>query len=77
MEVLSAQGYPAATGVLITEDPALGSDLYDAVKKATTKLTKAPVDEIRDLAHNKQKLLMLRSLRRAIDDLATLAEVDL
>ncbi|MGO8904134.1 MAG: hypothetical protein ACLQMH_00755 [Solirubrobacteraceae bacterium] len=77
MEVLSEQGYPAATGVLISEDPALGSDLYDAVKKATAKLTKAPVDEIRDLAHNKQKLLMLRSLRRAIDDLATLAEVDL
>jgi hypothetical protein len=63
--------------VLIRDDPSLGSDLYDAIKRATEKLTKAPADEIRDLAMNKQKLLMLRNLRRAIDDLATLAEVQL
>ncbi len=77
MKVLGEEGYPAAAGVLIREDPALGSDLYDAVKRATEKLAKAPADEIRDLAQNKQKLLMLRSLRRAVDDLATLAEVEL
>lgn len=76
-KVLGEEGYPAAAGVLIREDPALGSDLYDAVKRATEKLAKAPADEIRDLARNKQKLLMLRSLRRAVDDLATLAEVEL
>jgi hypothetical protein len=76
-KVLSEEGYSAAAGVLIREDPALGSDLYDSVKRATEKLTKAPADEIHDLARNKQKLLMLRNLRRAIDDLATLAEVEL
>lgn len=76
-KVLGDEGYTAAAGVLIREDPSLGSDLYDAVKRATEKLTKAPADEIRDLAHNKQKLLMLRNLRRAIDDIATLAEVEL
>ena len=76
-KVLGDEGYAAAAGVLIREDPALGSDLYDAVKRATEKLSKAPADEIRDLAHNKQKLLMLRNLRRAIDDIATLAEVGL
>lgn len=76
-KVLGDEGFAAAAGVLIREDPALGSDLYDAVKRATEKLTKAPADEIRDLTGNKQKLLMLRNLRRAIDDLATLAEVEL
>lgn len=75
-KVLGDEGYTAAAGVLIREDPSLGSDLYDAVKRATEKLTKAPADEIRDLSHNKQKLLMLRNLRRAIDDIATLAEVE-
>jgi hypothetical protein len=76
-EVLDESGYVAAARVLVSEDPALGSELYDAVKRATDKLTKVPADEIRDLAQNKQKLLMLRSLRRAIDDLATLADVKL
>jgi hypothetical protein len=76
-KVLDEKGYVAAARVLVSEDPALGSDLYDAVKRATDKLTKAPADEIRDLAQNKQKLLMLRNLRRAIDDLATLADVNL
>jgi ParB-like nuclease domain len=76
-KVLDTDGFAAAAGVLINEDPSLGSDLYDAVKRATVKLAKAPADEIRDLAHNKQKLLMVRNLRRAIDDLATLAEVKL
>lgn len=77
VRVLGESGYSAAVTVLIREDPSLGSDLYDAVKRAAERLTKAPADEIRDLAQNKQKLLMLRSLRRAIDDLATLAEVEL
>lgn len=76
-KVLDENGFSAAAGVLIREDPALGSDLYDSVKRATEKLTKAPADEIRDLAHNKQKVLMLKNLRRAIDDLAMLAEVNL
>jgi hypothetical protein len=76
-KVLGESGFGAAAGVLIREDPALGSDLYDSVKRATEKLTKAPADEIQDLAQNKQKVLMLRNLRRAIDDLATLAEVEL
>ena len=69
-------GTPAAA-VLISEDPALGSDLYDAVKRATEKLNKAPLDEIHDLANNKQKLLMLRNLHRAVEDLATQADVTL
>lgn len=76
-KVLTDDGFNAAATVLIREDPALGSDLYESVKRATEKLKKAPADEIHDLADNKQKILMLRNLRRAIDDLATLAEVEL
>lgn len=76
-KVLDEEGWGPAASVLIREDPALGSDLYDAVKRATEKLSKAPFDEIRDLAHNKQKLLMLRNLHRAVEDLATQADVPL
>lgn len=76
-KVLDEEGWAPAASVLIREDPALGSDLYDAVKRATEKLNKAPLDEIHDLANNKQKLLMLRGLHRAIEDLATQADVSL
>ena len=77
VKVLDEEGWAAAASVLIREDPALGSDLYDAVKRATEKLNKAPLDEIHDLSDNKQKLLMLRGLHRAIEDLATQADVSL
>jgi hypothetical protein len=76
-KALDEEGFEAAAAVLIREDPSLGSDLYAAVKQATVKLKKAPADEIRDLSGNKQKLLMLRDLKRALEDLATLAEVEL
>lgn len=76
-KILDEEGWNAAASVLVREDPSLGSDLYDAVKRATEKLSKAPMDEIHDLAGNKQKLLMLRNLRRAIEDLATQADVTL
>jgi hypothetical protein len=76
-KVLDEDGWNAATNVLIREDPALGSDLYVAVKRATEALQKVPFDEITDLGNNKQKLLMLRNLNRAIQDLATHADVEL
>jgi hypothetical protein len=76
-KVLDDEGFVEAAKVLIKEDPSLGSDLYDAVKKATEKLGKAPLTEIHDLAGNTQKVLMLRNLRRALDDLALQAGVEL
>ena len=76
VKALDEGGWTEAAGVLVREDPALGSDLYDSVKRATERLTKVPADEIQDLATNKQKVIMLRNLRRAIDDLATLADVE-
>jgi len=76
-KVLDEDGWSAAASVLVREDPALGSDLYDAVKRATEKVSRAPLDEIHDLASNKQKLLMLKNLHRAIEDLAMQADVTL
>jgi ParB-like nuclease domain len=76
-KVLDEKGYEDAAKVLIREDPALGSDLYDAIKRATEQISKAPMDEVQGLGENPQKLIMLRNLRRAIDDLATLAKVQL
>lgn len=76
-KVLGENGFNAAAGVLIKDDPALGSDLYDSLKRATEKLQKAPADEVLDLANNKQKVMMLRNLRTAVDNLATLAGVTL
>ena len=62
----------AAASVLVREDPALGSDIRTTPSSAATeKLNRAPLDEIHDLSNNKQKLLMLRGLHRAIEDLAS------
>lgn len=73
---LDAEGFPAASRVLIRDDPSLESDLFFSVKKATAALQAAPASDIQDLkAGNAQKIIMLRNLHRAIQDLATLAEV--
>ena len=47
------------------------------MKKATEKLKNAPMVEVNELAESPQKLIMLRNLNRAIEDLATLAKVEL
>jgi hypothetical protein len=76
-KALGEKGFQQASEVLVKEDPALGSELYAAVEKATLKLKKAPADEIPEISKDKQKLFMLRDLKRALEDLATLAEVEL
>ncbi len=76
-QILGTEGFASAAVVLVQEDPALGSDLYDSVKRTMEKLKKVPLDEVQDLRENKQKLIMLRNLHRAIEDLATMAEVGL
>ena len=63
---------------MTSNDPSLASDLFWAVKNATEKLKGAPASDIQDLkAGNAQKLIMLRNLHRATEDLATLAGVKL
>jgi hypothetical protein len=75
---LNDKGFVEATKVLIRDDPSLESDLFWSVKSATEKLKSAPATDIQDLkAGNAQKLIMLRNLHRAIEDLATLAGVKL
>jgi hypothetical protein len=76
--VLNDDGFEEAQKVLIRNDPALASDLFQAIKTATAQLKKAPADDLQDLkAGDPQKLIMLRNLHRAIEDLATLAAVKL
>ena len=77
LEALEKFGAEEAIKVLIRDDPSLSSDLYKAVKDATEKLKKASVDDIRELGTDPQKLIMLRNLSRAVEDLATLAGVKL
>jgi hypothetical protein len=77
-KALEAEGFPAAAKILVRDDPSLESNLFWAVKSATEALKAAPASDIQDLkGGNPQKLIMLRNLYRAIDDLATLAGVKL
>jgi len=75
---LDAEGMVEATRVLMASDPSLESDLFRSIKDATLKLHAAPVSDVQDLkSGNAQKIILLRNLHRAIEDLATLAEVRL
>lgn len=78
VKALETEGFTEARNVLIRNDPALESNLFWSVKKATEALKQAPASDIHDLkAGNAQKIIMLRNLHRAIEDLATLAGVKL
>ena len=77
-KALNATGFDEAAKILISNDPSLGSELFVAVKSATTALLGAPASDIQDLkAGNPQKLIMLRNLKRALEDVSTLAGVTL
>ncbi len=77
-KALDVHGFDAATKVLIKEDPSIASDLFWAIKSTAEQLRNAPASDIKDLkTGNPQKIIMLRELHRAIEDLATLAEVKL
>jgi hypothetical protein len=77
-KALNAQGFDEAVKVLITSDPSRGSDLFHAVKTATEALKAAPATDIHDLkAGNPQKLIMLRNLKRSLEDISTLAGITL
>lgn len=77
-EAFNEKGYDAAQKVLITNDPSKGSALFAAVKSATEALQGAPASDIQDLkSGNPQKLIMLRNLKRSLEDLTTLAGISL
>jgi hypothetical protein len=75
---MDKSGFDEASKVLMRNDPSLESDLFWAVKNATENLKAAPASDIQDLkSGNPQKLIMLRNLHRSIEDLATLAGINL
>lgn len=77
-KALDEKGFDDAARVLISNDPSLGSDLFLAVKNATEALKRAPASDIQDLkAGDAQKIIMIRNLKRALEDLATLAGITL
>jgi hypothetical protein len=77
-KALNSHGFDEAARVLIKNDPSLGSDLFHAVKTATEALKTAPASDIQDLkAGNAQKLIMLRNLKRSLEDISTLAGITL
>jgi hypothetical protein len=77
-KILDTIGVAEATLVLQRNDPALESDLFRAVKHATELLKEAPASDVQDIrSGNPQKIIMLRNLHRAIEDLMTLAGVKL
>jgi hypothetical protein len=77
-KALDTHGFEEAAKVLITNDPSRGSDLFHAVKVATEALKAAPASDIQDLkGGNAQKLIMLRNLKRSLEDISTLAGITL
>jgi hypothetical protein len=77
-KALNSHGFDEAAKVLITNDPSRGSDLFHAVKTATAALNAAPASDIQDLkSGNAQKLIMLRNLKRSLEDISTLAGITL
>lgn len=77
-KALNSHGFDEAAKILITNDPARGSDLFHAVKAATAALNAAPASDIQDLkTGNPQKLIMLRNLKRSLEDISTLAGITL
>jgi len=75
---LEKTGFEDAQKVLVRDDPSLRSDAFWAIKNATEKVKALPADDIQDLkTGNPQKIIMIRNLYRAIEDVATLAGVKL
>jgi len=78
VKALERTGFEDAQKVLIRDDPSLQSEAFLAIKQATEKIKTLPADDIQDLkAGNPQKIVMVRNLYRAIEDVATLAGVKL
>jgi hypothetical protein len=77
-KVLDQKGFKEAYEVLVKDQPAMSSDLFASVEAATEALKAAPFDEIQDLKNgNVQKIVMLRNLHRAIQDIATVAKIQI
>ena len=77
-KALDQSGFEEAQKVLVREDPSLRSDAFWAIKQAAEKIKTMPADDIQDLkAGHPQKVVLMRNLYRAIEDVATLAGLKL
>jgi hypothetical protein len=73
-KTLGLSGFTDANQIVLKNDPSLESDAFWAVKNATEYLKKLPASDLQDLkAGNAQKIIMLKNLYRALDDIATLS----
>lgn len=73
-KALGLSGFTDANQIVLKNDPSLESDAFWAVKNATEYLKKLPASDLQDLkAGNAQKIIMLKNLYRALDDIATLS----
>ena len=78
INALDKKGYAAAYEVLEAANPSRTSSLYATIKETTERLRKAPLDEIQQLqSGNVQRIRMVRELYRAIQDIATQAQLKL
>jgi hypothetical protein len=78
LKALENTGFDDARTVLVVNDPSRESDAFWAIKNATAYLKSLPASDIQDLkVGNPQKIIMIRNLQRAIEDVATLAGVKL
>jgi hypothetical protein len=78
-KTLDTQGYEEARKALVRDDPSLSSGLYWSIKDATEKIQSAGLSEMAELGGNMspQKIILIRNLHRAIQDLATMTKIQL
>jgi hypothetical protein len=76
-KALDTQGFDEANRVLIIQDPAREGGPYGAIAWATEELRKFAASEIAALKSNPAKLILVRNLKRALEDLATLGGLQL
>lgn len=77
LERLNSGTFDDAYSVIIKNDPSLSSSLFGSVKTANDYLRKASITEINDLKGDSKKIEMLQDLKNAIQNLASIAKVEL
>lgn len=76
-KALNSQGFDEANRVLITQNPAREGGPYEAIVWATEELRGFAASEIAALKSTPAKLILVRNLKRALEDLATLGGLTL
>jgi hypothetical protein len=77
VQALETDGHGAAREILARQDPALDSALFSAIKQATKTLQLAPMSELQGLKDSPAKIIALKNLKRAVEDLGIHAGVPL